>query len=366
VERVDTLAIIGLGLMGGSLGLAVLERGLAQQVVGFDLRADSRRRALKKGAISRAADSLGEAVAGAELVVIATPVGSVADCFIEALPFIREGALVTDLGSTKAGIVDRITVAAPFVDFIGGHPIAGSEEQGIDAATSDLFQGCLWILTPTEHTSPAAYGRLVRFLGSLQARVIPLDPLRHDDALALTSHLPQLLSSTLMGFAEAESLSGEGMPLLTAGGFRDMTRISASSEHMWVEILRENRAAVLGVLRKFQAALEGAAQAVEDGDWERVQNWLAEARRARGRLASKAGVEPAEIVEVRIVVPDRVGVLAEVTTTVGQAGVNIEDLEIVHSAEGGRGVLHLRLTGRAEAELAADAIRNKGYRVEVG
>ncbi|HEX2054790.1 MAG TPA: prephenate dehydrogenase [Actinomycetota bacterium] len=369
VERnpqIQTVAIAGLGLMGGSLGLATLERGLAERVVGFDRDPESVKRALERKAVTHGAESLADAVTDADLVVLATPVGTIPSVFWEAVPFLSSGCVVTDVGSTKSGLVEAITPLVPEgVSFIGGHPMAGSEKDGIDAAVADLYEGCLWILTPTHATSSEAYGTLMRFLTGLGARVLSLDPGRHDEALALTSHLPQLLSSTLMGFAADVAASGEGLPLLTAGGFRDMTRIAGSSPDLWVDIVRENQPALAALVRRFQETLGEAADALEHGDWHRLRAMLAEARKARHDLPGKPGLAPSELVEVLVPVPDRPGVLAEVTTTVGEAGVNIEDLEIVHSAEGGRGVIHLTVTGTNNARSAAEALQKKGYEAEL-
>ncbi len=360
--KVQTLAIVGLGLMGGSLGLAALERGLAERVVGFDLDPATVKRALELGAITHGASTLRSAVAEADLVVLATPVGSIGDVFAEAADSMRAGCVVTDVGSTKAGVVEAVTRRAPeSVNFIGGHPMAGSEKEGIDAAFPGLYDGCLWILTPNEATSHEAYGTLMRFLTALGARVLSLDPARHDEALALTSHLPQLLSSTLMGFASDVAKTGEGLPLLTAGGFRDMTRIAGSSPDLWVGIVQENQPALAALLRRFLETLTEAADALENRDWYRLRAMLAEAQRARHDLPGKPGLQPYDLAEVLIPVPDRPGVLAEVTTTVGEAGVNIEDLNILHSAEGGRGVIHLAVNGTDNARLAAEALQKKGY-----
>lgn len=364
-SSVGTLAIVGMGLMGGSLGMATLERGLAEHVVGFDEDPRAAAHGLDMGAIRYAARTLQEAVSDADLVVIATPVGSIAGVFAQAVAHLRPGTIVTDLGSTKAGIVDQISAVAPSsVHFIGGHPVAGSEREGIHAAAPDMYEGCLWILTPTQDTSTEAYGRLMRFLTGLDARVLSLDPKRHDEALALTSHLPQLLSSALMSFAAGLADTGEGSLLLTAGGFRDMTRIAASSPDLWLDIVRENQPALVSLVRRFQDYFGTAADSLERGDWQSLRAWLLDARSARRALPAKPGVGPSEIFQVLVPVPDRPGVLAEVTTTVGEAGVNIEDLNIVHSAEGGRGLIHLSVKGRDAAALAGEALARKGYRVE--
>lgn len=361
----DTVAVIGLGLMGGSFGLACLRKGLVRRVVGFDEDPQTTRAAREIGACTEAAYTPPFAVKEADLVVIATPVGVIPEVFAEVAPYLKAGCVVTDLGSTKAGIVDQIGRGAlPGIHFVGGHPVAGSESHGIGAASEDLYDGCLWILTPTSATDPAAVARLTRLLQGLGAKVQSLDPARHDEALALTSHLPQLLSSTLMGFAADAATSGEGMPLLAAGGFRDMTRIAASSTDMWVDIVRENRPALLALLDRFQRTLAEVAANLEAGDWDALRRALDQAGEVRRALPLKAGLDVSQLEEILVAVPDRPGVLAEVSTALRESRVNIEDLNIVHLPEGGRGVIHIAVSGSDNADVACEALRERGFSVD--
>lgn len=363
-EARERLAIVGTGLMGGSLGLAVTQSGLFSEVLGFDVDQPSLQRALERGAITRTATSASEAAANAEVVFIATPVENIASVFLEMASSLKSGSIVTDVGSTKSQVVEQIAPHIPIGShFIGGHPVAGAEQEGIDAAEPDLFRGCIWILTPTEATDASAYGTLVRIIGALGARVLSLDPARHDELLALTSHLPQLLSSTLMRFAVGVSADEGGYPLIGAGGFRDMTRIAASSPEMWVEIVRTNQAAVSDVMMRFEEALRKTREAVTSGNWGVLREALNDARKARYALGEKPGLSTAELIELQIPVPDRPGVLAEISTTVGEAGINIEDIDIVHSPEGGRGTIHLTIRTEEAASAAAEVISGRGYRV---
>jgi prephenate dehydrogenase len=352
--------------MGGSLGLAIRDRGLASRVIGYDANPEVSKKALRLGAVTEVALTVAAAVAEAGIVVIAAPAGSIPEVFAAAAPHLRPGAVVTDVGSTKSRVVEEISKVAPDgVHFIGGHPIAGSEREGIDAASADLYEGCFWILTPTSDVSEEAYSKLVKFVAQLGGSVLALEPARHDALVALTSHLPQLLSSMLMGFAAEITAEEGGLPLVTAGGFRDMTRIAASSPDLWVDIIRTNRAAILAVLDRFAASMASAAAAIEGSDWGKIKDLMISARRARQLLSEKPGLEAGSVVELEVAVPDRPGVLAEVTTTVGEAGVNIEDLDIVHSPEGGRGTLRLEVKGLEAAKAARDAIEKKGFAVEL-
>jgi prephenate dehydrogenase len=360
-EPREILCVLGTGLMGGSLGLASLAAGLVERVVGFDADPASVRRALERGAVTEGADSPAAAVSEATLVVIATPVGAIRGTFAQIAGHLRPGAIVTDLGSAKARLVSEIgTSVPPGVHFIGGHPLAGSEKDGIEAATPDLYRGAYWFLTPTGRTDTGAYGRLVRFLGGLGVHVLSLDPSRHDELVALTSHLPQLLSSTLMGFAADLSSMEGGVPLVAAGGFRDMTRIAASSPDLWLGILRENRLAVLSTLERFRDALGATARMIAEEEWDELRATLAAARAGRALLPEKPGLAGASLMELRVAVPDRPGAAAEVLTTVGEAGVNIEDFTVVHSPQGGRGTIHIGLKGEEAARVALGALERKG------
>lgn len=357
----EVLCILGTGLMGGSLGLASLAGGLVQRVIGFDADPASVRRGLERGALTEGAASAAGAVADATLVVIATPVGAIPGTFAQIAGHLRPGAIVTDLGSAKARLVEEIAASVPpGVHFIGGHPLAGSEKDGIEAASPELYRGAYWFLTPTRHTDTGAYGRLVRFLGGLGVHVLSLDPSRHDELVALTSHLPQLLSSTLMGFAADLSSMEGGVPLVAAGGFRDMTRIAASSPDLWLDILRENRLAVLSTLERFRDALGATARMIADEQWDDLRATLAAARAGRALLPEKPGLAAASLMELRVAIPDRPGAAAEVLTTVGEAGINIEDFAVVHSPQGGRGTMHIELKGEEAARVALGALERKG------
>lgn len=362
----EKIAIIGTGLIGASFGLACMDRRLGKQVVGFDISEDRPQEAKQIGALTHAAPSLSEAVTEADLIILAAPVGEISSIFQQAVPYFSDGSIVTDVGSAKSRIVEEISaLCPPEVSFIGGHPVAGSEQEGLGAASKDLFDGAFWIMTPVKDSDPRSYQRLVRLLGRLGARVISLDPARHDEAVALTSHLPQLISTTLMGFAEEISSAKDGVPLFAAGGFRDMTRIAASPASLWIDIIRDNREAVQKMTDRFLRALTQASEDLRDKRWDSLKEAFEYAGQARRALPSKPGVESAELVEMLVPVPDQPGVLAEIATTVGESGVNIEDIDIVHSVEGGRGTIHLIVNGTPAAKKALEAIRARGFAVEI-
>lgn len=279
-EKQPQITIIGTGLMGASLGLAALQRGAASSVTGFDSDVETSRKALAIGAVQSVADNIQEAVAAADFVFIATPPAEVVETYAQLDPHIPEHCIVTDLASVKELIVAAISkYPRGRRRFVGGHPIAGSEKKGIDGADSSLFRGRTWVLTPGDG-SAESFEPLGRFIGNLGARVVSVEAADHDAAIAVTSHLPQLLSSALMSFAasrDSEDLHGPA--------FRDMTRVAASPEDLWVAILRDNAGNVALTLKEFIERLRSLEALVSEEDWDGIHTFLAEAREAREQLS---------------------------------------------------------------------------------
>jgi prephenate dehydrogenase len=350
-------AVIGTGLIGGSIGLALAELG--HDVVGFDRDSDRLDRARKLGAVGSIAGDLQHAASGADVAFVALPVGAIADAVAQLL----EGGvpLVTDVGSVKGPIVAEVARRCPAhaSRFIGGHPMAGSEQEGIDGARPDLFVGAAWVLTPTPATAEDAYTTLRGLVRDLQAEVVAVTPEDHDVLVSFVSHVPQLAASTLMDVATTHEAQHRALLRLAAGGFRDMTRIAASQPTIWLDILTSNRDAILGALDSYLAGLQNARAIVASGDREALEALLDRARAARRNLPVGISMTT-KLVELRIPVPDRPGVLAEVTTLAGRLGVNVADVEIAHSKEGGAGVLVL-IVAADEAGAFEAGLHQLGY-----
>jgi prephenate dehydrogenase len=351
------VAIIGTGLIGGSVGLALVGRG--HEVAGFDLDDERLDRAKQIGAVSTVCTSLEAAVAGSDLVILAVPVGHVVEVASAALD--AGGPIVTDVGSVKGPIVAAMEQARPesVERFVGGHPMAGSEQDGIDGANAALFVGATWVLTPTPATDAGAYTRLRTTLQSLGAEVVSVTPDHHDLLVALVSHVPQLAASTLMDVATAHEEEHRALLRLAAGGFRDMTRIAASQPAIWLDILTSNRNAVLDALDAYLDGLQAARELVAEGDREGLRALLDRARGARRNLPVGASIAT-DLVELRVPVPDRPGVLAEVTTTAGRLGVNVANIDIAHSLEGRAGVIELVIAAH-DAPALEEALHELGY-----
>jgi prephenate dehydrogenase len=279
--RVTTLAIVGVGLIGGSIGLAARRRHVAARIIGFDQDRTAIQRALERGILDEAAADLLTAVAAADVVVFCTPVDRIAAQVRTAAAACRPGTLLTDTGSTKSAIVRELQGNLPTgVDFIGSHPLAGSEKQGPQSAHADLLERCLVVVTPAETKNDNALSRVAAFWQALGASVRVMSPEDHDRALALTSHLPHLVASALAGVLPPEWAA------LTATGFRDMTRLASGDPALWAAIFQSNREETLAALGRLEEHLGEFRQALADSDGNALTNLLRQGKRIRDELTS--------------------------------------------------------------------------------
>ena len=288
MARPGTVVIVGVGLIGGSVGLAIRARHEAARVVGVDLDPDQLRRALSLGAIDEATTDLVAAVAGAEVAVICAPVTATVPLVVAATRAGPESILITDVGSTKSRIVAAIE-ADPVARtrFVGSHPMAGSERQGVDHARADLFQGRTCALTPTALTPLDRLERTQRFWLGLGARVLTLDPVLHDAQLALTSHLPHAVAAALAATVPPDWFA------LAAGAYRDGTRVAGADGTLWAGIFLDNRQPILDALAAFEGELATFRAALTTGNRDQLRSWWDVGRRHRSNYgAGGPGPEP--------------------------------------------------------------------------
>jgi prephenate dehydrogenase len=279
--KINTLTIFGVGLIGGSIGLAAKRRGIAERVLGVGRRRSGLDAALALGAIDQGLVDSIEAIRQAEMAVFCTPVDCIAGQVLALASACPPGAILTDAGSTKATIVREVDGRLPgSVAFVGSHPLAGSEKRGPEHAEADLFQGRLTVVTPSPATQPAALDRVVEFWRGLGSRVRVMSPEEHDRSLALTSHMPHLVAAALAGILPPE------LSELTASGFRDTTRIAAGDPLIWSAIFKQNRQAVLDALQVFGERLAAFRRALEASDMATVENLWSQAKKVRDALGS--------------------------------------------------------------------------------
>jgi prephenate dehydrogenase len=366
---VPRITVVGAGLVGGSFAAAARAAGAVVTLTDRD--PDVRTRAEAAGLADRVADDLPTAVRDADLVVAAVPAAVTARVLHEIAEHAPRTALLTDVASLKASLVPAVEASLAAADlaparFVGGHPMAGSERSGPEAADATLFQGATWVLTPTERTDPATVTRLSAVLRDLGARVLALAPDLHDQLVAVTSHLPQVAASALADVAlETTGRLGEAVYAVAGGGFRDTTRIAASDPTLWVGILGGNRTSVVAALDALTERLVGLREALARGDDAAVGALLARASTARRGLARADGVR--EPLDLAVALDDRPGALAVAVTALGEAGINVADLAMRHATAGDRGALLLRIDAAAhDRALAALAAVGLAVHVEPG
>jgi len=342
--------VVGLGLIGGSVAAALTERGwLVSGVDDDSARCDDAR---ARGFIA----DIG-LHREAAITVVATPVSSIAAWVRRALA--ETTGLVTDVGSVKGPIAAAIDSDR----FVAGHPMAGSELQGLDGADPQLFRGAVWVLTPSSSTSDDAFARIAHVVRSLDAEVLVLQPEAHDRLVAVTSHLPHLTAATLMSLADERADDHAAVMRLAAGGFRDMTRVASGHPAIWLDICRENRAAIVDAIDAMVDGLAKMRRIVADSDGTALLAVLRDAREARANLPGRVR-ELADVVELRIPIPDRAGAAAEVFTLAAELGVNTANFEVVHSVEGDRGIL-VMVVAAADADMFRGGLRARGFKAVV-
>lgn len=352
-----TIGIVGLGLIGSSIGLGMTRAGA--QVLGFDRDPQRRDEARGVGAVHRLVDDF-DGLAACNLVVVCVPVSSVADAALAVLAATE--AFVTDVGSVKHPVVEAIENAGSGLAerFVGGHPMAGSEQSGPLGATPNMFRGAAWVLTPTASTDAVAFSAVRAMVQLLGAEPIEIAPGRHDQLVAAVSHVPHLTAGALLEVAHRDPADHALTLRLAAGGFRDMTRIASGDPEIWPDICFENDEAIVDALDALIAKMQELRQRVANADRAGLLADLNEARFARSELMNVQPRSIAPLVSVRIPVPDRPGVLAEITTSLGARNVNVFDLEIAHSVETHGGLL-IMLISEQDTGAVAEELTERGY-----
>jgi prephenate dehydrogenase len=354
------LALVGVGLIGGSIGLAARER-LGATVAGYDTRLDALEAALARGAVDRSCTDIEEAVRDAEAVFVAVPVGALTPAVAAALDAASANTVVSDVGSTKRAIV----AALDDPRFVGGHPLAGAETSGVEHSRTDLFDGATWYLTPTPTTSGILYERLHRLLHSLGARPVAIEPEIHDTILATVSHLPHVLANVLVSQAAQTLKSGprppERLPA-TGPSFRDATRVAGASSRIWTDIYLSNRDALAAGIDDTIARLQSVRDALEAADAPRITEWNDGAADDRRRLL-EAQLAGGPLFELRASVPNQPGVVAQLALELGRAGVNITDMALYPAPDMSEGVIALWIAGEEQARRTEELVATLGFPV---
>lgn len=361
------IAVIGLGLIGASFTAAYKQKNPESTVLGVDVLPSTREAALGNGWVDQACDPQDGLLESfvrdrCDLVIIATPIPEV-DFYFDRLGQWGYEGIVTDTASAKAHVISAAEEGlGEKGSFIPGHPMAGSEVNGIEGARSDLFEGAYWILCPDEDTDPDHFRILHETVTGLGARVISLPREDHDDAVAIVSHVPHIIASSLVELATSHADEQQSLFRLAAGGFKDSTRIAAGSPELWCGIVFDNARALEDGLDEMRTIIGRFSDALAAGDRKAMTALLKHAADARRSLPAAWVPSTEKLLEVRIPMQDRKGVVAEATTIASQAGCNIQSIDIDHVTESSA-VLSLVLTDEGDIGQLSTQLINAGFAV---
>lgn len=360
VDRPIKVTIIGVGLMGGSLALCFKGKpGI--RVCGFSPNPNSVSKYLQREVVDEATTSLAEAVADADFIFLCVPVGRLDEYLkqLQSLP-VKPGAIVTDVGSTKASVMESAGQWMPEgVHFIGGHPMAGSERSGVEAASSYLYENAFYVLTPMPSTPEEVYGRLTELLELTRAQIVQMDPVQHDQIVGAISHLPHIIAVALVNqivdYNETNSLYEN----LAAGGFRDFTRIAAGDPVMWRDILVNNRDVVLALLRDWNGRMEQFVQMLEQADGESIERAFQRAGQFRNKLPERRKGVLVAAFDLYVDIPDHPGIVGRLATRLGEAGINLSNIQILESRADAPGILRLSFRDEKHFDRAVQLLKTE-------
>ncbi len=351
------VGIFGVGLLGGSVALGLKERFLAEEIHAYDQDPEALEKALFLGVVDRVHPTLGPWVGELQLGVLAAPVGALVGLGRALAPFANPESLWTDVGSVKAKVVGALEGLLPH--FLGGHPMAGSERAGVENAHAGLLQNAIWVLTPTPHTSPWAKEGIRRLVEALGAYPLEITPELHDNLVARISHLPYLLAVALNRLV-AQSPHRDLLMFLAAGGFRDLTRVASGSPRMSRDMVVENKEALTEAIEELREVLWELEGLLDEP--EALLRAAEEAKRTRDSLPVVRRSLLPEMHDLVVQVPDRPGQIARIATALGEAGVNIKDIEVLTIREEA-GAIRLGFASREERERAREVLAQAGYRL---
>lgn len=350
------VAIIGIGLIGGSLGLALHESPEVGSITGIDNDHEALQKALDIGAIDEMASL--EGLREAQVIFLCTPLETFPQLIAEMAGFVRPGTIVTDVGSTKQRVMEWMKGLPAGVHFIGGHPMAGSEIHGIQGADRYLFENAVYVLTPGPETPPEIIQQLIDLLSVTGAKIKIMEASVHDQMVAAISHIPHLAAVSLVNLTEGQP----DLLMLAAGGFRDTTRVASSSPTLWKGILTTNRSAVVEGLNKLIDNLIQLRSALEENDHEKLLSELIRAQAIRSQIPhGQKGLLPV-MCDVICIVPDEPGVIGNLGRILGEHNINIVDIEILRVREGDGGTIRLGISSLEDGQRAVKALQDESIK----
>ena len=354
--------VVGLGLIGGSLIKGIRSTGEAFHVTAFDQNKKALEKAMELGVIQSVASTIQEGARDADLIVLAAPVSAIVEV-IETLSTIslKPGVIITDVGSTKAQIAESAKHYLAHVDFIGGHPMAGSHKSGVEASNEGLFENAFYFLTPLDHVSESQVNQLKNWLKGTRAKILVVDPAKHDEMVGVISHFPHIVAAALVHHLKNQPEEGFDLPSFAAGGFRDITRIASSDPILWQDITINNREVLLELFHSWESVMNQVKRDLLENDTDGIHRFYQEAKMFRDQFpVKKKGAIPSSN-DLFLDIADHPGEIGKVATLIGNENLSLTNLNIIELRENISGVLHLSFQTEAERDQAIPLLEKNGY-----
>lgn len=363
MQSFEEIVVIGMGLMGGSFALALKKAGYKSNIIGCDLSKEALMEAEKRGIVDSYCERPKKVVKNAQLIVMALPVGDYAGVLQEIAMELPENVIITDLGSVKGYVA---TVANKYLpketQFIGGHPMAGSEKGGIASATSSLYENAFYFLTPNKTTKPDTIKKLQALVQSIGALPVIIDAQEHDKIAAYISHIPHLTAVLLTKLLNEEK-NASYLPF-AGGGFRDTTRIASGNPKMWRDIFLFNKREIIKAIKALEILLHDFRLQLQKGEHRAILKSLEEAKKVRDGIPYAGGNYLPQVHDLIIDIQDQPMALARVANVIGQEGLNIKEIEIMHARHGEQGAVRIGFATVIEQQKAYLALKDKGFTLE--
>jgi len=360
------VAIAGVGLLGGSMGYILKKKKWASHVIGIGRNRERLQKAVDAGAIDSYITEVNENIKDVDILVIALPVTLIPEFAVNAAKYMKKGAIITDVGSTKKFITDEIEKGlSEELFFVGGHPMAGSEKNGIEALDPFLFENAVYVITAGKKSNSYAVNKIKEMAEVLDSRVIEMDPEQHDLSVATISHLPHILASTLVNCAGAIDKSSPNVLSLAAGGFRDTTRIASGSPDIWRDITVTNSRKILEVISNFEMELQKFKDAIKSIDSEKIYTLFEEAKQIKDSMPKKKKGILGPMIEFVVFIQDKPGTIAQIAQILGKEEINIKDIEVLQVRENEGGSVRVGVDTGVTAEKVAEVLKNNGYEFKI-
>ena len=362
VKQINTVAFIGFGLIGGSIARKLKEVGRPIRISAFDRSAESLRQATQDGNLDVILDKIDERIGLNDLILLCTPVSFNADYLAAVKPYLGKDTIVSDAGSTKTAIHEAAAALDMEENFVGGHPMAGSERTGYACSRANLLENAYYIITPSAKSSPDMIETMVNFARELSAIPLVLDYKSHDRAVAAISHVPHLVASSLVNLVAQNDTDGV-MKKIAAGGFKDITRIASSSPEMWQQICQTNRDAILPLLTGYRDMIQEMIDAVDKSDGKTIYDAFVRSGEYRGGISDRGGATMNPEYAIFCDIPDKPGAISVVVSLLTYEGISIKNIGINHNREHQDGTLKIEFHSKTGAERAAECLESHHFPV---